>query len=476
MGDPTEKQSWWKEFLGECRSYIRQEWAALRIRLKEEPPGARWRRYWTPRTTAIAAVVVPLAVAGAALTQSQILHAPVAYLVYANGNYIGAVADPAVLDKLRSRSQGVRFEVRAVRMRIGPDQEQQLWRAWSMLPGVPKAYGIYVNGKPVVALATEEEAKATIDRVKALYAPEGVQVDRVVLREKVDFGPIDPSTDLVVRSVDDAVRILTKGTDVRRTYLVSRGDTLWTIAANHNMTVEQLQESNPQLSSPDMIREGDVLNLTAEEPYLHAEAVREVTREVPVPYGVQYRDDPSLPAGESRVVQEGREGRKSQAVRIYYVNGRAVREEVLEERLLEDKVDKVVARGTGPAAGYASGTWIWPTTSHVISSPFGEWRGRERHPGVDIGAPYGAPVYASNGGRVIFAGWDGGYGLCVRIDHGGGVVTVYGHLSQILVVPGQAVAQGQVIGRVGATGEATGPHLHYEVRVGGRVVDPMPYT
>src|SRR6185437_8839269 len=85
------------------------------------------------------------------------------------------------------------------------------------------------------------------------------------------------------------------------------------------------------------------------------------------------------------------------------------------------------------------------------------------HTGIDIGAGYGASIHAAAGGVVIFSGTRRGYGNCVIIDHGGGVSTLYGHCSRLLVSEGQQVSQGQTIARVGATGLATGPHLHFEV-------------
>ncbi|MDI3257869.1 MAG: peptidoglycan DD-metalloendopeptidase family protein [Kyrpidia sp.] len=468
----------WRDFVESCRTYLVDEWTAWRSRWRQRSVIRQVRRHLRGRVALTLSAMVPLAAAGVAVVQSHINRAPLAYMVYVNGTYVGSTPDLHSIDRLKDRlSPDATVDVRVVHMALPAFAADQFWRSLAASPAIPKVYAVFVDGKPVVAVATEADAKAAIDRVKALYTPEGGGMDRVAFREKVDFGPIDRLNNLPVRSVDEAVQILEQGTPVKEHYLVSRGDTLWTIAAAHNMSVEQLQDSNPQLTDPNQIQEGDTLNLTAAQPYVHVEAVQQVTREVPIPYDVQYRDDSSLPAGQSKVIQDGQEGRKRQTVRIHYLNGRPVQEEVLGEQILQDKVDQIVAKGTGPAAGYASVNWIWPTTSHMINSPFGEWRGNERHPGVDIGAPYGAPIYASNGGRVIFAGWDsGGYGNCVRIDHGNGIVTIYGHMSQILVSPGQAVAQGQVIGRVGATGQATGPHLHYEVHVGGRVVDPMPYT
>jgi murein DD-endopeptidase MepM/ murein hydrolase activator NlpD len=95
------------------------------------------------------------------------------------------------------------------------------------------------------------------------------------------------------------------------------------------------------------------------------------------------------------------------------------------------------------------------------------------HTGVDIGAAYGSRIWAAGDGRVIFAGYRGGYGNCVMIDHGGGLATLYGHCSRLAVHEGQYVRQGELIAWVGSTGLSTGPHLHWEVRVNGKPVNPV---
>jgi murein DD-endopeptidase MepM/ murein hydrolase activator NlpD len=94
------------------------------------------------------------------------------------------------------------------------------------------------------------------------------------------------------------------------------------------------------------------------------------------------------------------------------------------------------------------------------------------HPGLDVGAPEGTPIRAPVGGVVLSAGPRGGYGNAVEIDHGNGLVTLYGHVSELLVSKGDSVVPGQDIATVGSSGRSTGPHLHFEVRVGGRPVDP----
>ncbi len=118
---------------------------------------------------------------------------------------------------------------------------------------------------------------------------------------------------------------------------------------------------------------------------------------------------------------------------------------------------------------------IWPTRGQ-ISSYFGELRsGGFIHKGLDIGTFPGANIYAAANGKVIYAGWQGGYGNTIMIHHGSGITTLYGHLEKILIKYGQIISKGDTIGLVGSTGKSTGPHLHYEIRVNGKRMDPMGY-
>ncbi|MEO5613008.1 MAG: M23 family metallopeptidase [Sphingomicrobium sp.] len=98
------------------------------------------------------------------------------------------------------------------------------------------------------------------------------------------------------------------------------------------------------------------------------------------------------------------------------------------------------------------------------------------HPGIDLSGPAGTPIYATADGTVLRAGWNsGGYGNLIELDHGRGIATRYGHLSAILIHEGDHIARGQLIGRMGSTGRSTGNHLHYEVRIDGRPVNPVPF-
>jgi murein DD-endopeptidase MepM/ murein hydrolase activator NlpD len=126
-----------------------------------------------------------------------------------------------------------------------------------------------------------------------------------------------------------------------------------------------------------------------------------------------------------------------------------------------------------PAPVAAGGGWTWPA-SGPVTSEYGRRWGR-MHEGVDIGAPTGAAVVAARAGRVTFAGSMGGYGNLVMVDHGGGIVTAYAHLSAFVVSNGAQVGAGQRLGSIGCSGSCTGPHLHFEVRVNGAARNPRSY-
>lgn len=182
----------------------------------------------------------------------------------------------------------------------------------------------------------------------------------------------------------------------QRVHMVAAGDTLWSIAARHDTSVEAIARAN-RLKSIHRLRAGQVLRL------------------------------PGPPAG-------GRRAAGVPAVRSRFV---------------------------------------WPSRG-VVTSRFG-YRGRRHHHGIDIAAPAGTPITAARDGVVRFAGWMNGYGRLVIVDHGAGMATWYGHASTIVTRVGRRVRRGQLIARVGRTGDATGSNLHFEVRQDNRPLDPLAF-
>jgi murein DD-endopeptidase MepM/ murein hydrolase activator NlpD len=160
----------------------------------------------------------------------------------------------------------------------------------------------------------------------------------------------------------------------------------------------------------------------------------------------------------------------------------AARAEVagLEESMdnLDEAVEglkRLIAQRQAPVTSIVPSTagYVWPRCDRVTSG-FGRRWGR-MHEGLDIDGDTGEPIGAAKDGVVIFAGWHGGYGQMVLIDHGDGVVSAYAHQSRIVVSEGQRVIRAQQVGDVGTTGSSTGSHLHFETRVNGAAVDPLQF-
>lgn len=136
--------------------------------------------------------------------------------------------------------------------------------------------------------------------------------------------------------------------------------------------------------------------------------------------------------------------------------------------------------GNSGGSNSGVGGFIWPTNStRYVTCPYGyricPFHGEEYHNGCDIGAPYGSAILAAKSGTVIQAGWNGGYGISVMIQHEGGLVTLYGHMCDWNVSAGQQVSQGQTIGWCGSTGNSTGAHIHYSMYKNDSLMDPLPY-
>ena len=181
---------------------------------------------------------------------------------------------------------------------------------------------------------------------------------------------------------------------------------------------------------------------------------------------------------------DAEEMREQRAQKLYKAEEEKRKSEAEYDRLLaiSDNI-KSMLQGLETASvmpsGGGNGSFVWPC-SGTITSYYG-WRvhpifgTRKYHSGMDIGVDYGTPIHAAAAGVVVYSGWMGGYGYAVMIDHGGGLVTIYGHNSSLSVSEGQRVSQGQAIALAGSTGYSTGPHCHFEVRLHGEVTEPLNY-
>lgn len=280
-----------------------------------------------------------------------------------------------------------------------------------------------------------------------------------------------------ISTLDEAIDLVTKEQEKSKIYEVVAGDSLSVIADKNNTTIENLIALNPE-TIPDtkaMIRPGDEIKVNSPEPELSVMRTEEVYYEENYNKPVEYIDNDNWFTNESKVVREPVEGFRKVVADVIYRNDSEESREIIYEDVVVDAVAKLVERGTKVPP-----TYIKPISGGRMSSGFGKRKAPKKgastyHKGIDWATPTGTAVYASSGGTVVTAGWGRGYGNVVMIQHPDGKQTRYGHLSKILVKNGQTVKQGQKIALSGNTGVSTGPHIHFEILVGGVQVNPLKY-
>ena len=284
--------------------------------------------------------------------------------------------------------------------------------------------------------------------------------------------PEDKITDLAT-----AVEELTKDQETPSIYKVVSGDTLSEIAIKVNIPMEQIAEMNsellPDINSPLHI--GDELVITVPEPELMVNWTEKKYYEEIYDADIQYIDVDDWYTNQTQVVQQPSAGFRRVVADVSYLDDKEVGMTLIREEVAMEAVPKIIKRGTKVPP-----TYIKPISGGRKTSGFGKRTAPKKgastyHKGVDWATPVGTSVYASCGGTVEKAGWGSGYGNVIYINHEDGRQTRYGHLSKILVTPGQKVKQGEKIALSGNTGVSTGPHIHFEILIDGSQVDPLKY-
>lgn len=248
-------------------------------------------------------------------------------------------------------------------------------------------------------------------------------------------------------------------------YVVNEGDTISSVARKFGVTINTIIWAN-NLSFSSYVKPGQKLIIPSVSGVIHKVVRGDTLGRIAASYGISSSAikeanglaDDNLSVGNILVIPGGK---------------------IIETAKPKATVAKTTATKTPVKATYensepleGSGRMVWPDSCRRISQYFKGWR----HTGLDIACPWGSALFAADSGRVSRVQYGRtGYGYNVIIDHGGGIQTLYGHLSAIDVVVGQYVAKGEVIGAEGSTGRSTGPHLHFEVRVNGAMVNPLSY-
>lgn len=344
-----------------------------------------------------------------------------------------------------------------------------------------------------------EEQERLLQQERQLYPKSGIQAELAELfaqdleKEEKDFGDYElgimsmhfaekveiveaylPQSQL--QPLEKAIEELTVEQETVGIYEVQSGDTLSGISLKVNIPMEDIVAMNDSLEDINTtIRVGQPLIITVPEPEISVERIEVNYYEEIYEAPVIYIDKDDWFTTQTREIQTPSAGFRKIVAQENYVNDTLTEREILKEEVVQEAVAKVVERGTKVPP-----TYIKPISGGRASSGFGRRKAPTKgastyHKGQDWATAVGTTVVASCGGRVSKAGWGSGYGYVIYIDHEDGRQTRYAHLSKILVKVGDYVKQGQKIALSGNTGITSGPHLHFEILIGGKQVNPLKY-
>jgi murein DD-endopeptidase MepM/ murein hydrolase activator NlpD len=471
------------------------------------------KRFLLLKTTVaatLAASVIAFSSGPVALADSSKLDT--IYHVYVNGTYIGNVTDKEVVDKVVAEKIDSMKESLAYRnLKLGSQVDyipEQVFRSTGNNNDTiqnfkntfqihAEAAAVVIDGKPVAFLESKDAAEEVIRQLKLQYVPED-QLQALEARQADTETVLPPLKENETRLLDvelsknvsieeqnveieklmspeQAVTFLRNGSVEEQKYIVQAGDVLESIANRHGMKLADIIGLNPGFTADSLLQIGQEVNITALQPFVEVIVKKEANLVEAIPFSKEVTEDASIPKGQTIVKQQGQNGSRAVTYLISEQNGVTVKKDQTSEQILQQPVSNVVIKGTKAIPSRGDGSLAWPAVGGYISSQMGPRWGR-MHKGIDIARPSDKTIKAADNGVVVSAGWDsGGYGNKVIIDHQNGLRTLYAHLSSISVKSGQTVSKGQSLGIMGATGNVTGVHLHFEVFKNGGQVNPMNY-
>ncbi len=334
------------------------------------------------------------------------------------------------------------------------------------------AAAISVNGEIIAYMSNKEQASQLLKDMKDDYTQLGKdeKLLEVSFAEKVDIqeGLANPE-DLL--SMEEARNLIITGTSSPQKYVVEEGDCLWLIARKNDMYVDDIIKAN-SLKTEDLSL-GQELILETSKPYISVLSKVEGEKTEAIPYETKVLVDKS--SSTIKVQQAGMDGEKHIAYIATLVNGVVQDREILAEDVIKEPVNKVIVKGAkviqvaSRSGGGGTGALDWPVYGSITQYY------RSGHRAIDIATSRGTPIKAADSGYVTYAGYQGGYGNFIIVDHGNGIVTRYAHCDSLIASVGQKVEKGQTIATLGSTGRSTGPHLHFEVQSYGSFQNPLNY-
>lgn len=314
----------------------------------------------------------------------------------------------------------------------------------------------------------QQEITTTGNFIETIYVAEDITIKNTNI----------PVTETIYTDVPTLSKYLLFGTvEDQAVYTVKVGDTIEDVAFNNKISVEEFLISNPSFTSEkNLLFPGQEVVIGITNPQISVVAEEYSVSDIVSNYKTEVRYDPDKLIGDDAVMQKGENGLERVSQRIKYVNGSIYEVTPIAKEELKPTVNEIIVKGEKFVISVGSKSdWLWPTNSgYTITSNYayrinpinGQ---RELHPALDIaGTGYGSPIYAVTNGVVSQSNYKSVDGHNVCINHNNGYHTCYAHMSKRNVVVGQTVERGSIIGYVGSSGWATGPHLHFEIWVGGK--------
>ena len=341
---------------------------------------------------------------------------------------------------------------------------------------VTYGYSLYIDDELVGSTQYAGALDELLEQIKQMYVSADTLTVDFVENVRIAEGYVPTESVMNLGTIAELLNS-TKAGEV--TYTVVKGDTWGQIANNNGMTAAELEALNPGYDI-NRIHIGDALTISNAVPYLTVKVTERQNYIEDINYDVNYVNDSSMYQGDERVISKGTYGSADIVADVTYVNGEEQERTVISSVTLTDPVAETRARGTKVRpTWYPTGSFRWPCSGR-ITSYFGYRntgiRGAtSNHKGIDIACARGTPIYAADGGRVIFSGYKGAMGYVVIIDHNNGYVTYYEHNGSLLVSAGQTVYKGQQIAKAGRSGVASGVHCHFGIQRNGTYVNPLNY-
>ena len=325
--------------------------------------------------------------------------------------------------------------------------------------------------------AGEDAYEAYKNKTQKEIETTGAIIENVYLKNNVTVKEANiPITEKIYKNKDDLSKFLLFGPEEQKSsYTVADGDTIETVSFNNKISTQEFLLSNPTFTSVNnLLFPGQVVTIGITNPQIQVVVKQYLVEDVESAFTTEITYDSNRVKGDNEVVREGENGLNRVSRELEITNGIITTTTTKGIQELKPAISKLMVYGDKIIPSVGTGTWAWPTNQgYTISSPYG-WRvdpingSRSLHTGVDIaGTGYGSPVYAADNGVVIMSEMHGSNGNYIIINHNNGYYTSYSHMSKLIAPVGAIVAKGQTIGLVGATGRATGPHLHYEAWYGG---------